>query len=130
MAVNKEVGVLIADDETAMRDLLGSILRSYGYTQIEFAADGSRALDVLGKDDSAVELAFLDISMPELSGIDVMMRIQAMRPDCFCVIVSAHSDMDSVLAALGAGARGFVVKPFNANKIAEVLRKYEREMAH
>lgn len=125
----RDAGVLIADDEGEMRNLLASILRSCGYSAIDYASDGEQAAAMLEQQGSAVRLAFLDINMPGLTGIEVMQRVNASRPDCFHVIVSAHSALENVLAALGAGARGFVVKPYNMRKIVEVLAKYERETA-
>lgn len=125
----KDIGILIADDEGEMRNLLASILRSCGYWAIGYASDGSQALATLEQEGSAVGIAFLDINMPGLTGIEVVLRARASRPDCFCVIVSAHSALENVLAALEAGARGFIVKPYNIRKIAEVLDKYARESA-
>lgn len=116
------VSVLIADDEPLMRQLLASILRSMGYGNISQAADGPQALEAI-KDDG-VQIAFLDIDMPGFTGIEVMEVAKATRPDCFFVIVSSHSGLDNVLAALNCGARGFIVKPYNAQKIHDVLLKF------
>lgn len=116
------VSVLIADDEPLMRQLLASILRSMGYANISQAADGPQALEAI-KDDG-VQIAFLDIDMPGFTGIEVMEIAKATRPDCFFVIVSSHSGLDNVLAALNCGARGFIVKPYNAQKIHDVLLKF------
>jgi len=121
--------ILIADDDALMRGLLASILRQSGYQRIAQASDGSNALNLLRAPDSSFDLAFLDIAMPGLTGIQVMVDARALRPELFCVIVSAHSAMENVLAALNAGARGFVVKPFNTGKIMDIMKKYESEAA-
>jgi YesN/AraC family two-component response regulator len=117
-----QVSVLIADDEPLMRQLLASILRSMGYANISQAADGPQALEAI-KDDG-IQIAFLDIDMPGFTGIEVMEIAKNTRPDCFFVIVSSHSGLDNVLAALNCGARGFIVKPYNAQKIHDVLLKF------
>lgn len=127
MNSTKTTQVLIADDDAEMRNLLASILRSYGYINIEFASDGQKALEALETKFSRIGIAFLDINMPQLSGIDVMKQAKVVKPDCFCVIITGQSDMDTVRSALESGARGFVVKPFSAKKIVDLLVRYERE---
>lgn len=123
-----KVEILIADDEGEMRNLLASILRSCGYTNIEHACDGVQAGAILERAAPAVRLAFLDIHMPGQSGIDVLVRAQGSRPECFCVMVSGKSAIENVLGALEKGARGFVVKPYTMKKITDVLDKFEREV--
>lgn len=127
-ASKARVDILIADDEAEMRDLLASILRSCGYSNIEFAADGVQASAALERAAPALRLAFLDIHMPGRSGIEVLVRAQTREPACFCVMVSGTSAMESILSALEKGARGFVVKPYNIKKITDVLDKFEREV--
>ncbi|HEX8478894.1 MAG TPA: response regulator [Telluria sp.] len=119
-----KVPVLIADDEPLMRQLLASILCSMGYANITHAADGPQALKAISEDGIAI--AFLDIDMPGFTGLEVLEMAKNKRPDCFLVIVSAHSGLDNVLAALNSGARGFIVKPYNAQKIHDVLLKFSK----
>lgn len=121
----RQTGILIADDEGEMRNLLALILKTCGYTNIEFASDGQKAIEMLGKPQ--IGLAFLDINMPGFSGIEVMTQVKDIRPNCYCVMVSGHSALENVLAALNAGARAFIVKPYNQKKIGDILAKFERE---
>ncbi len=125
MSSNKTTPVLIADDEPVMRQLLTSILRTEGYVDVRQASDGQQALDVLTAPDCDIGIAFLDISMPAFSGLEVMSIARAALPDCFFVIVSAHSALDNVLAALSDGARGFVVKPYTGQKIHDIVQKFQ-----
>ena len=122
MATMNTISVLIADDESLMRQLLASILRSMGYQNIKFAADGPQAVEAIN--DDGIQIAFLDIDMPGFTGLEVLGIVKETRPDCFLVIVSAHSALDNVMASLSAGARGFIVKPYNAQKIHDVLLKF------
>lgn len=126
MSDHKDSGILIADDEGEMRNLLASILRSCGYGKIDYAADGQQAVRALSA-DKAIRMVFLDINMPGLTGLEVLAQARSLRPECFCVIVSGDSALENVLLALEQGARGFVVKPYNIKKIADILAKYERE---
>ena len=122
MASLNDATVLIADDEPLMRQLLASILRSMGYANIIQAADGPQAVAAIN--DDGVQIAFLDIEMPGFTGLEVLELAKSTRPDCFFVVVSSHSGLDNVLAALNCGARGFIVKPYNAQKIHDVLLKF------
>lgn len=117
------IPVLIADDEPLMRQLLASILRSMGYQNIAYASDGPKAVEAIN--DDGIQIAFLDIDMPGFTGLEVLALARNTRPDCFIVIVSSHSGLDNVLAALNGGARGFIVKPYNAQKIHDVLLKFK-----
>lgn len=121
----KTTTILIADDEVDMRSLLTSILRSCGYSNIVHAVDGLKAIDVISASD--IDIAFLDIDMPGMTGIEVLKTLNSANTRCFSVIVSAHSALDNVKGALDAGARGFVVKPYSARKILDLLARFEKE---
>jgi YesN/AraC family two-component response regulator len=121
--------ILIADDEPAMRALLTSVLREHGYRRIRMAVDGQQAADMLGRDDCRVDLAFIDLNMPGLDGIEVMALAKTLRPQCYCVVVSGSSELSNVMAAIQGGARGFIVKPYTANKVGDILDKFGRDMA-
>jgi two-component system chemotaxis response regulator CheY len=125
MSSNKNIPILIADDEPVMRQLLTSILRAEGYAPVQQVNDGQQALNLLRAPGCDIGIAFLDISMPAFTGLEVMSMAKAALPHCFFVIVSAHSALENVLAALNDGARGFIVKPYTAQKIHDMLRKFE-----
>ena len=120
-----KVNIMIADDDPAMRQLLGMILRAEGYNKLDFANDGQQAIDLLSNAAHPVHMAFLDINMPGFSGLKVMELSKSKAPDCFYVIISANSDLDNVVTALKKGARGFIVKPYTAGKIHEILAKFQ-----
>ena len=120
---DKRSAVLVAEDMGEMRLLLGMILKELGYRDIAFASTGLEAEKLCHK--RQFRLAFLDIELPGMSGIEVMKKLRVQLPDCFCLVVSAHSDPDNVKCALAAGAHGFIVKPYRARQIAEALETYE-----
>jgi two-component system chemotaxis response regulator CheY len=126
MSSNKHIPILIADDEAVMRQLIISILRAEGYTNFQQANDGQQALNLLSVPGCDIGIAFLDISMPAFTGLEVMSMTKALLPNCFFVIVSAHSALDNVLAALNDGARGFIVKPYTARKIHDIVTKFQK----
>lgn len=127
MIDKNRVTVLIADDESPMRNLLASVLKSCGYPNVVHAANGQQAMECLGTPDPSLRLAFLDIDMPGFSGLEVLEMARQARPACAYVIVSAHSAIDNVVSAMSRGATGFVVKPYTPQKIADMLAKFERE---
>ena len=126
--MNKEkVEILVADDEPDMRALLASVLRGCGFPFVHYASNGLEAVKLIEQKQTAIRIAFLDISMPGKTGIEVIKAVKAIRPPCYCVIVSAHSDLENVKSAMMAGARGFIVKPYNTKKVVDVLDKIEKE---
>jgi two-component system chemotaxis response regulator CheY len=129
MQNHKHVPILIADDEPLMRQLLAAILRDAGYVNLQYAQNGQQALTLLSAGDCSFGIAFLDIDMPGFSGLEVMRMANAERLDCVFVIVSAHSSLGNVLAALKDGARGFIVKPYTPQQIHNIVTKYESEVS-
>jgi DNA-binding NtrC family response regulator len=127
MIVKDKMTVLIADDEGEMRNLLASIVRMSGYNRIVLVSDGEKALEALAQPGNDIGLAFLDINMPGKSGIEVLTDAKAKRPRCAFVMVSGLSALDNVMAALNAGAFGFIVKPYNTKKIFDILTKFEKD---
>jgi DNA-binding NtrC family response regulator len=124
-----KVTILIADDESEMRNLLASIVRTCGYSRIVVAGDGATAMDIIAQPNAAIALAFLDINMPGMTGIEVLLEAKKKRPQCAYVMVSGMSAVDNVMTALKAGAIGFIVKPYTTKKIFDILSKFEREAA-
>lgn len=129
MSLNEAGTVLIADDEPAMRALLTSVLRDHGFRHFLQAADGQQAVDMLGRGDTPIDLAFIDLNMPGFGGLEVIALARTLRPQCHCVVVSGNSELSNVMAAIQGGARGFIVKPYTANKVSDILEKYRRERA-
>ena len=72
------------------------------------------------------DLVFLDIELPDGSGIELLKRFKQQKPDCFVVMVSGVSTLDNVKASIASGAASFIVKPFTADKILAVLKQFDR----
>jgi len=112
--------VIIADDARFMRAMLRDILEDLGLAVVAEADDGEQA--VLQYREHRPALALLDVTMPVLDGVDACRRILAMDPGARVVMISALGQKDAVLAAIRAGASDFVIKPFEADRVAETLR--------
>jgi len=123
--MDKQIKVLIADDEENMQELLRISLEKLGCNVDSVVSDGYEALKQLNIIQP--DIAFLDIDMPIKSGIDVLEEISASSIKVYPVIVSGHSTPVNVKAALGLGAKGFVVKPYTESKLQQIINKYIKE---
>jgi two-component system chemotaxis response regulator CheY len=112
--------VLLADDELFFRQVLGRMLRDNGYTVVAEASDGEEA--VLKFRESAPALVFMDIYMPNMNGIEATRKIIAVNPAAKIVICSGTGYDDDIDAALKAGARGVIFKPFFDEEVLETVR--------
>jgi len=113
--------VLIADDAAFMREMLRDILTQAGFEVCAEAADGNEAVASFEEHDP--DLVTLDIVMPRKSGLDALREIIARDPQACVVMCSALGQEALVMEALESGAKDFVVKPFKADHVIEVLNK-------
>lgn len=112
--------ILITDDAVFMRLMLGNILREAGYEVCE-ATNGR---DMLEKYDiEQPDLVTLDITMPELDGVQALKLLRQKAPKAKVVMCSAMGQRAMVLDAIQAGASDFIVKPFEKSKVLESVRK-------
>lgn len=113
---------LIIDDSRTMRRLLSSYVAEYSIKPIE-AEDGREALARL-EEEGSVEVALVDWDMPVMNGLDFVKAVRAdPRYDGMkLMMVTAHSSISDVGAALDQGANDFLMKPFDGEMVAEKLR--------
>lgn len=113
--------LLIADDASFMRQMIREILEPEGFEIVAEAADGLEALAQY----QAVkpDLVTMDIVMPKRSGIDAVRDILELDPQAQVVMCSALGQETLVTEALHAGARDFIVKPFQPDAVVETLRR-------
>jgi two-component system chemotaxis response regulator CheY len=120
-----ELGVLIADDMPLMLDMLEKSLRGLGVERILRAEDGEIALARVGR--YSPDLVFLDIDMPRRDGLSALRALREEFPTLFVCMLSAHSSVDNVRAALAAGASAFLVKPFHRDKLEGLLLQFAKK---
>lgn len=114
--------ILLADDEEMIRDLGRQILEIHGYRVIT-AADGQEAIDTYIRDRARIDLAILDLTMPRLSGLEVMGRIRELDPEARILLSSGYR-WDTARAAQGvARASGFLPKPYRADLLTRAVRE-------
>ncbi|MDB5955422.1 response regulator [Ramlibacter sp.] len=109
--------ILVIDDEPAIRQVIAAPLRRAGH-EVELAAGGHEALARLAQ--GGIELALCDLSMPDMSGIDVLRQARAAGCDASFAMMTAFSAVETAVDALQAGACDYLVKPVRS---VELLHK-------
>ncbi|HEX3076059.1 MAG TPA: response regulator transcription factor [Lachnospiraceae bacterium] len=110
--------ILIVDDEKDVRNIVEIYLENNGYQTIQ-AGSGREALDILEKE--SVDLAVIDIMMPEMDGIQLCMRIRETRNIPIIMLSAKDQDMDKVMG-LSVGADDYMSKPFNPVELLARVR--------
>jgi two-component system chemotaxis response regulator CheY len=113
--------VLVVDDAAFMRKVLADALKGGGHEIVGEAADGNEALTRY--QELRPELTTLDITMPEKDGLATLRELMALDPSARVVICSALGQEAKVIEALRLGARDFVVKPFDAERLLGAVAK-------
>jgi two-component system, NarL family, response regulator NreC len=119
--LNKPIRILLADDHTVMRRGLRLLLESHTeFRVVAEAADGRQAVEQA--ETSQPDVVVIDITMPNLSGIEAAQRISAVLPNAAIVILSMHSDEGYVLRALKSGAKGYLLKDSAEGDLIDAIK--------
>jgi len=113
--------VLIVDDALFMRNLLRDIFEEAGWTVVAEAENGQHAVDQYLAHQP--DLVTMDIVMPEMGGIDAMKKILQEYPQANIVMCSALGQESMVMEAINAGAKDFIVKPFQDQQVLDVVAR-------
>jgi DNA-binding NarL/FixJ family response regulator len=115
------VRVVVADDQTVVRDGLVTLLKLLpGIDVVAAASDGDEAVRLVAEHNPDVLL--VDLRMPKCDGVEATRRVRTDHPGTEVVVLTTYSDDDSVLSALRAGARGFLTKDADAESIGRALQ--------
>ena len=113
--------VMVCDDAAFMRMMIKDILVKNGY---EIAAEAENGLKAVERYlEAKPDLVLMDITMPEVDGIEAVRRIKALDPNAKVIMCSAMGQQAMVIEAIKAGAKDFIVKPFQADRVLEAVRK-------
>lgn len=113
--------VLIVDDAEFMRVMLRDILEDMGLTVVGEGADGREAVAQYAK--LRPDLVLLDITMPQADGLEALTQILAADPAAQVVMITALGQKQQVLSAIKAGARDFIIKPFDQERVTETIHR-------
>lgn len=112
--------ILVVDDDNLMRELLKAILKEEGFKVVGEARDGSSALQQVQRLNP--DVVCLDVNMPGMSGLEVLKAIQNAAPTTKVVMITGDASMSTVREAVGHGAAGYIIKPFNQVRVGAAVR--------
>ncbi|MDD4601084.1 Chemotaxis protein CheY [bioreactor metagenome] len=113
--------VLIVDDAAFMRMMIKDILSKNGYEIVGEAENGLKAIEKY--QELKPDLTTMDITMPEMDGITAVKEIKKSDPNAKVIMCSAMGQQAMVIEAIQSGARDFIVKPFQPDRVLEAVRK-------
>ncbi|HQV30901.1 MAG TPA: sigma-54 dependent transcriptional regulator [Calditrichia bacterium] len=113
--------ILVVDDDTNLRVILQKSLESCGYT-VSVAADGESALEVLHKE--SFDLMITDLSMPGMSGIELLQEARKAYPNLGCLVVTAYGSIEKAVMAMQEGAFDFITKPFSLAHLENCIERF------
>jgi two-component system chemotaxis response regulator CheY len=113
--------VLIVDDAAFMRMMIKDILTKNGFEVVGEAENGARAVEKY--QELHPDLTTMDIKMPEMDGITAVKQIKKIDPAAKVIMCSAMGQQSMVIEAIQSGARDFIVKPFQPDRVLEAIRK-------
>ena len=113
--------VLICDDAAFMRVMIKDILTKNGYDVAGEAENGAKAVEKYN--ETKPDLVMMDITMPEMDGIQALKKIKEGDANACVIMCSAMGQQAMVIESIQSGAKDFIVKPFQADRVLEAVKK-------
>lgn len=111
--------ILIVDDSQFMREQMSNILKKAGKTVVGEGTNGKEAVELYK--ELQPDLAILDITMPEMSGLDALIQIKEEHPEARIIICSTLGSDEAIAECIGEGAVDYIVKPYRPDAIIEAI---------
>ena len=111
--------IMLFDDAAFMRMMVKNALTKSGYDNFVEAQDGAEA--VKKYEEESPDMVIMDITMPNMDGLQALKKIREAHPDAKIVMCTAMGQEGMVVDAIKSGARDFIVKPFNADRIVQTV---------
>ncbi len=113
--------ILICDGAAFMRMMIKDILTKNGYNIAGEAENGAKAVEKYN--ELKPDLVLMDITMPEMDGIQALKKIKETDPNASVIMCSAMGQQAMVIESIQSGAKDFIVKPFQADRVLEAVQK-------
>lgn len=113
--------VLVVDDAAFMRMMIKDILEKNGFEVVGEAGNGIKGIEMYKSEKP--DIVTMDITMPEMDGIQALKAIKEFDPSAKVIMCSAMGQQSMVMDAIRAGAKDFIVKPFQADRVIEAIKK-------
>jgi two-component system, chemotaxis family, chemotaxis protein CheY len=117
----EKLNVLVVDDSRLAVQVLKSALEDLGHKVVQTAGTGAEALSAYKIYNP--DVVTMDITMPGMDGITATEKLVKSYPDARIIMVSSHAQQNMVLGALKAGAKGFILKPIQVDKLRDTLEQ-------
>ena len=111
--------ILLVDDAAFMRKVIKDTLNKNGYTDVHEAVDGADAVEKY--DELHPDLVMMDITMPNMDGLEALKAIRAKDPNANVVMCSAMGQESMVIDAVRSSAKDFIVKPFKPDRVLKTV---------
>ncbi len=119
---NRNFRILVVDDDDSTRSLLSSVLAAEGYECL--TANSVASADVILRQEP-IQLALLDLYLGTANGLNVLDLIKVLQPQCACVIMTAHTSVETVTKSLGSGAIEYLGKPLLIDDLLALVRRVQ-----
>ena len=119
--------ILVVDDDVDVRKSLSSILSKEGYS-VETVENGKQATKISEK--SRFDIALIDVKLPDMEGTELLHRLKENQPRMIRIVITGFPTLENAMETINEGADGYILKPFDAEKLLEMIRKHlKRETA-
>jgi len=118
------INALIVDDDQELRKTLSSILEAEGYS-VEVAENGKKAIRFCEK--TPFDIALIDIYLPDIEGTELLRLLKEKQPKMVRIIITGHPSIENATKSINEKADGYIMKPFNANDLLEMIKKLIEE---
>ncbi|MGD9380307.1 MAG: response regulator, partial [candidate division WOR-3 bacterium] len=116
--------ILVVDDESAQRELLAGFLKKQGHV-VTTAASGVEAVGL--NTTTGFDLAILDLKMPELDGIETIVRMKEIDPETYFVVLTGYGTVESAVRAMKSGAYDYLNKPVNLDELELIIEHIQSD---
>jgi two-component system chemotaxis response regulator CheY len=115
------LNIMVVDDSHISVKKLSKVIEELGHTVVQVARTGKEAVEKYDRVNP--DLVTMDITMPDMNGIEATRQIRSKYKDALILMVTSHGQEQMVMDAIEAGAKGYILKPFKKNKLAESIEK-------
>jgi len=124
----KPLRVMVVDDSLIITKKLTQLLEEMGHSVVATARSGKEALEKY--DFETMDLVTMDITMPEMDGIEATRGILHTDPNATVIMITSHGQEQMVIQSIEAGAKGYILKPFDAAKVKETIQHVLEHQNH
>jgi DNA-binding NtrC family response regulator len=115
------VNILVVDDDAEVRKCLSEILEEAGYS-VKCVENGKDA--IIASHEEFFNVALIDIQLPDMEGIELLGKLRKTEPELIKIMITGHASLNSSIDATNKGADGYVLKPFNPEKLLAFIEMH------